>query len=75
MNTDAGWAKKKSLPLWLPAAFESVPWLIYLPVIFGWSSKMTPSKKISKIVRAVSDNYGAPQASAKSSACIQLSQN
>ena len=34
---------------------------------------MTPSKEISKIALAVSDNYGAPQASAKSSACIQLS--
>ena len=34
---------------------------------------MTPSKEISKIALSVSDNYGAPQASAKSSACIQLS--
>ena len=32
---------------------------------------MTPSiKEISKIALAVSDNYGAPQASAKSSACV-----
>ena len=29
---------------------------------------MTPSNEISKIALAVSDNYGVPQASAKSSA-------
>jgi len=34
LNTDAGSAKKKTLPLWLPVACESVLWLIYLPVIF-----------------------------------------
>ena len=37
---------------------------------------MTPSQESSKnIALAVSDNEGAPQASAKSRACIKLSLN